>query len=176
MRCGRAADHLPIDAPVPAALAQNASWPAACCVSVWVHATSAQLTALQKSNLAGVQIYGVPLFFTLPHKSAFESALVLMRDVLAGVIHSPRRALLDTVVGNTHAPVARGATARQLAHAVAKQQTMPSVPHVPFDAEALRQSEAILGHKCNADQRAVLTKLRDGIFAVHGPPGTGAAC
>ena len=55
-------------------------------------------------------------------------------------------------------------------------QQMPLRPHQQFSEAALRQSEAILGHKCNEDQRASVARLRDGMFAVHGPPGTGTNC
>jgi hypothetical protein len=50
----------------------------------------------------------VPLLFTLAHKSAFESALALSRDVLAGCIHAPRRSLLDALVSGGSSAARRG--------------------------------------------------------------------
>ena len=39
---------------------------------------------------------------------------------------------------------------------------------------SLAQSEASYGVECNEDQVAAVAGLREGVFLVHGPPGTGA--
>jgi hypothetical protein len=157
-----------------------------------------------------MQVFFTPLLFTLAHKSAFESALALSRDVRAGAVHAPRRALLDTVVSGvppglappvatsvrvvhrsahlnsaaaSAAPAPSNYAVSHLSNSnltdggaleVSSVQEQPLRPHAPFADAALAASEAILGHRCNADQRAAVRELRDGVFAVHGPPGTGA--
>ena len=38
---------------------------------------------------------------------------------------------------------------------------------------SLAMSEAAYSVRCNSDQQAAVEKLQEGIFLVHGPPGTG---
>lgn len=39
---------------------------------------------------------------------------------------------------------------------------------------SLARSEAAYNVRCNSDQRSAVEKLTEGVFLVHGPPGTGA--
>lgn len=148
--------------------------------------TSAWLASGCGGSGAGQQVFLTPLLFVLPHKSAFECALTLARDVRQGTIHAPRRALLDTVVSGVP-PDQFVAFDSRLAHASAqrgqraagrdvdpRQQVQPDVPHREWHEYDLQQSEEILGHACNADQRSAVQGLQAGVFAIHGPPGTGA--
>lgn len=107
-----------------------------------------------------------PLLFVLPMKSVFESALLLLADLKAGRLPATRRAVLNTLVTglpHTHEEPEGGAV-----------QRLADTPMRRFDAKALANSEAILGHKCNADQEQAVRQLPTGLAAIHGPPGTGA--
>lgn len=46
----------------------------------------------------------------------------------------------------------------------------------PLRPMSLAVSEATYSVPCNRDQQNAVEKLREGVFLVHGPPGTGMRC
>lgn len=115
-----------------------------------------------------LQVYLTPLLFVLPMKSTFENCLTLSSDLANGLLPFARLGVLHATVS---APAGSIAPPRRTAGAMI---TLPDAPLRPFVDGALARSEAILGHTCNEDQGGAVRDLAAGVFAIHGPPGTGA--
>ena len=113
-----------------------------------------------------MQIFLLPLLFMLPLSSIFESSLQLRGDLRAGVIPAARQAVLNTVV--------TGAPCVDDLEDTSRTQKMADATLLEYDPDRLAESEAILGHRCNADQAHAVSSLMTGVSAIHGPPGTGA--
>jgi hypothetical protein len=126
---------------------------------------TAARTAAPLCALPCQQIFVARLLFTLPMKSVLETSVSLLAQIKAKSIPRPRYAVIREVV-----------TAKAGISGLDPGPTtsaLPDMPLRPLVESELEASEACLGHTCNADQREALSRVHTGVYAIHGPPGTG---